>query len=162
MAAANKRHPDFRVIKLDYGKKIRPGNRCLALPPESGPDVGDKQIQDIEDDLHNRLTRGDEVVTMQNAIDDHLFRIYPNKQQRSYTCEDKYKVVSAWLEDGSDFYWLLNLSDDDNQNQRTRLLAQQLKSRYPKITLLSLNLDIDSEITETKLNKQLADTQSTD
>ncbi|MEE9412809.1 MAG: trypsin-like serine protease [Methylococcales bacterium] len=167
MAATDNRLADFRVIELDYDKQVRPGKFRLAIPPETGPGAGEKQLQDIKDDLSNRLSRGDDVSTMQIAIDEHLFRINPRKQQRAYTPEDKNKLVSAWLEDGAaagrpGFYWLLSLTDDESENQRIRKLAEHLKNSYPQITLLSLNMNTDSEITEYGLFNQLADTQSID
>ncbi len=170
MAAADKRPADFRVIELDYEKTVRPGKNRLALPPESGPDAGNNQLQNIEDDLYNRISRGDTVKSMKIAIDEHLFEKRPNRQERKkYTSEDKKMLVKEWLinnetADRPGLYWLLNLSGVESEDEHIKDLAQQLKISYPQITLLSLNMDIghDLEISENRMFNQLADTQSTD
>jgi hypothetical protein len=167
MASADRRPAEFRIIELEHGKQVRPGKYRLALPPESGPDMGSQQMQDIDDDLYNRLSRGEDWLAMQIAVDEHLFKINPRKQHRSYNSTDKRKLVRSWLKSEADaqnpgLYWLLRMGDDENEKERFLKLAKDLKTNYPHITLLSLDGNIDREIEEYDMFNQLADTQTTD
>ncbi|QLQ32164.1 MAG: hypothetical protein HZT40_11865 [Candidatus Thiothrix singaporensis] len=82
MAAVDKRAADFKIVELDYGRQVRAGKYRLPLAPESGVDDGSQAAQDVECDLYHRLCGGADTVDLRLAIDEHLFRINPHKQNQ--------------------------------------------------------------------------------
>lgn len=165
MAAVDKRAADFKLVKQDFGWDVRAGKYRLPLAPESGADDGSHAVHDMENDLYNRFCGGADVASLHLAIDEHLFKINPRKQNRSYSSPDKKKLVTSWLareagkEDAASFYWLFRFGDDEVENARMRQFAKELKTSYPYIVQLSLDCDVDREIEEYDLFDQLADTQ---
>lgn len=166
MASADDRAAEFKVIEIEYAQQLSPGKYKLALPPEAGPDNGEQLITDVEDDLMNRLGIGDaQISDMKIQVDEYLFNRYPRKQQRSYDPKDQKKLVKSWLDDNVTakrprFYWLMNFTGNNEQDERVRTLAQLIKKDYPQITLLSLQIDTDLEINENRLFNELVDVQT--
>jgi hypothetical protein len=165
MAAVDKRAADFKIVELDYGRQVRAGKYRLPLAPESGADDGSQATQDVENDLYNRLCGKADVRSLRFAIDEHLFKINPRKQNRAYSLMDKKKLVTSWLEREAakeasvSFYWLFRFGDDESENARMRQFAKELKTSYPYIIQLSLDGDVDRENEEYDLFDRLEDTQ---
>jgi hypothetical protein len=152
-------------VELDYGRQVRAGKYRLPLAPESGADDGSQATQDVENDLYNRLCGKADVRSLRFAIDEHLFKINPRKQNRAYSLMDKKKLVTSWLEREAakeasvSFYWLFRFGDDESENARMRQFAKELKTSYPYIIQLSLDGDVDRENEEYDLFDRLEDTQ---
>lgn len=164
MAGVDRRPVDFMVCELDHGRQVRAGKYRLPFPPESGPHDGCQSLDDIGDDLYGRLCGGAELASMRIAIDEHLFKLNPRKQQRAYSLPDKKKLVRAWLENEArqqrpGFYWLFRFGDDESENEKLKAFASELKTSYPHITQLALDGDVDRELEEYNLFNQLEDTQ---
>ncbi|MDD5395261.1 MAG: trypsin-like peptidase domain-containing protein [Thiothrix sp.] len=164
MAGVDQRPANFSV---NNRKQSMPGAYRLSLPPETGAETTDQQQHDIDDDLYRRIYGGVDLDAIQIALDEHLYKnIYPRlRPPRTPVPEVKKKLVRAWFEDDAtekrpSYYWLLNLSGNEEDDVRLQQLAQGLKASYPHITLLSLDMDEsgDRQIMENRTFNLLADT----
>lgn len=171
MASADNRPADFRLISVDINnpdrKQAIPGCYKLSLPPESGPATAGQQLEDIQDDLFNRLEGGDSVDNIAIAVDEHLFKKIALKQNRNYTPADKKKLTRNALELDAEnqepgYYWIWSFTDEaqeEHYKNSYMQLAREIKANYPAITLLCLDINTDRECEENTMFHLLAKTQ---
>ena len=165
MAACDKRAVDLKVIEEEHGLNITTGKYRLPLSPESGADDGEQKQNDIDTDLYNRFCGG-ELNTQQVhiGIDEHLYKIAPQKRRRPRSLTDKQTIVKGWLQrtftnNKPGYYWLFELGEDEIVNSAIEQFATELNQRYPLILPLSLEYDVAKENQEYDLFNFLAETQ---
>lgn len=163
MASADRREAEFKVIPYEYGPIAKAGKYRLPLPPESGPDDGEQQFQDVTFDLYNRLGRGVNRSVIKRVAEEKWFSL--NKAAPPHPdVEVKKKFLQAWLAGNAakgrpGFYWLVRKGSDATVNASLDALVNELQASYPHITFLCLEDDNEKLIHETyTVFNQLADT----
>lgn len=163
MASADRRDADFRIIPFEYETVAKAGKYCLPWSPESGPDDGEQQVQDMTFDLYKRLGGGVGHSEVKRVAEKHLFSLNKRAPQHLEMAAKK-KFLQVWLASNAkagrpSFYWLIRKGTNAAVNASLDALVNELKSSYPHIVFLCLTDDDDKFMHETyTVFNQLADT----
>ena len=163
MASADRRDADFRIIPYEYAPIAKAGKYCLPWFPESGPDDGEQQFQDMTVDLYNRLGKEVDRSAVKRIAEERLFARNKRAPQHLDMPAQR-KFLQAWLVGNAkagrpSFYWLIRKGTNAAVNASLDALVNELKFSYPHIVFLCLTDDDDKHIYETyTVFNQLADT----
>ncbi|MBK8454031.1 MAG: trypsin-like serine protease [Thiofilum sp.] len=163
MAAFDKREACFRVFSNDNKLTARAGRYRLPVAPEAGVVSTEKNIADIDLDLKNRFGKNCNLGAMHIAIDKELFKITDEPSYSEFDTEEVQLLIQSELRrrDGKapSYYWIFIFGKNEDENQRMRQFAVELKLKYPEIVQLSLKRDVLLIKNERDLFFQLAETQ---
>ena len=163
MAAFDKREACFRVLSNDNKLIARAGRYRLPVAPEAGAVSTEKNIADIDLDLKNRFGKNCNLGAMHIAMDKELFKITDEPSYSEFDTEEVQLLIQSELRrrDGKapSYYWIFIFGKNEDENQRMKQFALELKRKYPEIVQLSLKRDVLLIKNERDLFFQLAETQ---